>query len=83
MLLAFERVTTRHYCVRRAKTSLFSTRTKEGKAELSLGVGILKLFDAGGKLTGEVRQGIEIEIERMRPRRKNGLRTSSSSSPHE
>ena len=64
LMLAFEKSSSQHYGVKRAKTTLTVTKTGEGKAELSLGLGIIKLFDAEGKVTGEVVQGIEIEIER-------------------
>jgi hypothetical protein len=64
LMLAFEQSESLSYGVKRAKTTLTVTKTGEGKLELSLGAGILKIFDAEGKLTGEVRQGIEIEIER-------------------
>jgi hypothetical protein len=68
LMLAFEKSCTANYGVKRAKTNLTVTKTGEGKAELSLGLGIIKLFDAQGKVTGEIKQGIEIEIERREHR---------------
>ena len=69
LMLAFEKSSSPHYGVKRAKTTLTVTKSGEGKAELSLGLGIIKLFDAQGKVTGEIIQGIEIEIERKEGRR--------------
>lgn len=65
LLRAFENSSTEHYVVRKAKTSIITTRTGEGKLEVSLGFNIFKLFDADGKVTGERKEGIEIEIERV------------------
>lgn len=64
LMLAFEKSSTANYGVKRAKTNLTVTKTGEGKAELSLGLGVIKLFDAHGKVTAEIKEGIEIEIER-------------------
>jgi hypothetical protein len=65
LLLAFERASTDHYSVKKAKTSIVTTRNAEGKLEISLGLNIFKLFDAQGNVKGERTEGIEIEIERV------------------
>jgi len=64
LLLAFENSSTDHYFVKKARTSMMTTKNAEGKLEVSLGLGVFKLFDADGKVTGETKEGIEIEIER-------------------
>ena len=66
LLLAFENAGTDNYHIQRAKTSITTTRNTEGKLELSLGMSIFKLFDAGGNVKQETREGIEIEIERIK-----------------
>jgi hypothetical protein len=65
LLLAFEKATTQHYCVKKAKTSIVTTRNAEGKLGISLGMNIFKIFDASGNVKGERTEGIEIEIERI------------------
>jgi len=64
LMLAFEKSSTDHYAVKKAKTTLTVTKTGEGKGDLTLGLGIIKLVDLQGKLVGEIKRGIEIEIER-------------------
>jgi len=63
LMLAFENSSTPHYLVKKAKTSMVLTKNAEGKLQVSLGLGVFKLFDANGNVTSETRQGIEIEIE--------------------
>jgi len=64
LLNAFEKSSTRHYVVQRAKTSIVTTKNAEGELGISLGLGIFKFFDATGNVKGEWTEGIEIEIER-------------------
>lgn len=66
LMLAFENSSSEHYGVKKAKTSITTTKSADGKLELSLGLGVFKIFDAEGNLKGEVTQGIEIEIERTK-----------------
>lgn len=68
LLVAFERSGTEHYQVQRAKTSIITTKNAEGKLGISFGLGIFKVLDAGGKVVGEKKEGIEIEIERIETR---------------
>lgn len=65
LLLAFEKASTPHYSVKKAKTSIVTTRNAEGKLAISLGMNIFKIFDASGNVKGERTEGIEIEIERV------------------
>lgn len=67
LLIAFENASTKHYCVKKAKTSIVTTKNAEGKLEISLGMNIFKIFDARGNVKGERTEGIEIEIERTEP----------------
>jgi hypothetical protein len=60
LMSTFENSASPSYAVESAKTTLTVTKSGEGKAELSLGLGIIKLFDAKGKVKGEIKQGIEI-----------------------
>ena len=64
LLVTFENATTRHYCVKKAKTSIVTTKNAEGKLGVSLGMNVFKIFDATGAVKGERTEGIEIEIER-------------------
>jgi hypothetical protein len=64
LIQAFENSTSPNYGVKRAKTRISVTKSADGKLELGVGLGILKLVDAQGNLKGEWSQGIEIEIER-------------------
>jgi hypothetical protein len=64
LLNAFEKSSTTHYCVKRAKTSIVVTKNAEGKIGISLGLNVFKLFDASGVVKGEKTEGVEIEIER-------------------
>jgi len=64
LVQAFENSSSDHYGVKRAKTTLTVTKSADGKLELGVGLGILKLVDAQGNVKGEWSTGIEIEIER-------------------
>jgi len=63
-MLAFENSKTENYGVKSAKATLIVKKSADGKVEVSLGSGILKLFGAQGEVKGEYSQGIEILIER-------------------
>ena len=63
-MFAFEKSSTPQYSVKKAKTSIITTKTAGGELGVSLGLNIFKIFDAKGKITGERKEGIEIEIER-------------------
>lgn len=64
LLNAFEKSSTPHYFVKRAKTSIVVTKNAEGKIGVSLGLNVFKFLDASGNIKGEKTEGVEIEIER-------------------
>jgi hypothetical protein len=61
---SFEKSSTKHYAVKRAKTWITTTKAANGELDVGIGVGPFRVFDANGKLRSESVQGIEIEIER-------------------